>query len=167
MPTELTFGARDPQGQPLPGIQFQAEVVDPSGKAISVAPRSSGDSAVADFTETALPGDYWARVRALQNGQPIGNIGVTRFHVLQRDPELDEPAPDFALLRELAHASGGEFLTEEQLLEKLQKWADEGLPGLSVRRQERISLWDNWGTLLLLTALLTAEWFLRRRSGLA
>lgn len=167
MPTELTFGARDPQGQPLPNIQFQAEVVDPSGKASSLAPRSSGDSAVAEFTDTTLPGDYWARVRALQNGQPIGNIGVTRFHVLQRDPELDEPAPDFALLRELSHASGGEFLTEEQLLEKLQKWADEGLPGLSVRRQERISLWDNWGTLLLLTTILTAEWFLRRRSGLA
>lgn len=167
MPTELSFGARDAQGQPLPNVQFQVEVTDPSGKAISAAPRTSGDSAVAEFAETLLPGDYWARVRALQQGQPIGNIGVTRFHVLQRDVELDEPAPDFALLRELSHASGGEFLTEEQLREKLQKWASEGLPGVSVRRQERISLWDNWGSLLLLTAVLTTEWVLRRRSGLA
>jgi hypothetical protein len=167
MPTELTFGARDPQGQPLTDLQFQVEVVNPEGKASSLVPRSLGDSSAAEFSETLLPGDYWARVRALRDGQPFGNIGVTRFHVLQRDPELDDPAADFALLREISHASGGEFLSEDQLRKKLQSWVDQGLPGLSVRRQEQISLWDNWGTLLLLTAILTTEWTLRRRSGLA
>lgn len=167
MPTELTFGARDPQGQPLTDLQFQVEVVNPAGKASSLIPRSLGDSSAAEFSETLLPGDYWARVRALRDGQPFGNIGVTRFHVLQRDPELDDPAADFALLREISHASGGEFLSEDQLRKKLQSWVDQGLPGLSVRRQEQISLWDNWGTLLLLTAILTTEWTLRRRSGLA
>jgi hypothetical protein len=83
-----------------------------------------------------------------------------------RDPELDNPTADFAMLREISHASGGEFLTAEQLMEKLEAWATDGLPGLSLERQQTVSLWDNWYILLLLVLLMSAEWACRKKRGL-
>ena len=167
MPTELSFGARDAQGQPLPDISFEVEVTDPTGKVLPLVPQAASGMSLAEFKDTLEPGDYWARVRATRAGQMFGNIGVTRFHVIARDPELDDPSADFAMLREISHASGGEFLTEQQLLERLKSWANAGLPGLSLKRQERITLWDNWGTLLLIITIMGCEWALRRKSGLA
>ena len=121
---------------------------------------------LADFTETQEPGDYWARVRASRNGQALAGIAVTRFHVNARDPELDNPVADFSMLREISHASGGEFLTAEQLVEKMEVWGRDGLPGLSLARQQQQSLWDNWFVLLLLVLLMTTEWALRKKRGL-
>ena len=121
---------------------------------------------LADFDKTMEPGDYWARVKASKNGAALAGIAVTRFHVNARDPELDNPTADFSLLREISHASGGEFLTPEQLLERLKSWEKDGLPGLSLTRQEQLSLWDNWGTLLLLVLLMTTEWAIRKKRGL-
>lgn len=167
VPTELSFGARDPQGRPITDATFEVEVTGPTGRVVSVVPRAAADMSLAEFRETLEPGDYWARVRASRAGQVFGNIGVTRFHVVARDPELDDPSSDFALLREISHASGGEFLTEQQLLERLETWAGNGLPGLSLKRQERITLWDNWPTLLLIITVMACEWGLRRRFGLA
>ncbi|MFO0975772.1 MAG: glutamine amidotransferase [Planctomycetaceae bacterium] len=164
--TELTFGARDPQGNALADATFVVEVTDPQGKITPVTPRAAAGMSLGDFTDTLAPGDYWARVKASRNGEVIGGIGVTRFYVNARDPELDDPSADYSLLREVSHASGGEFLSQEQFLEKLKQWAEDGLPGLSLVRQERISLWDNWGTLLFLIVLMTAEWALRKKVGL-
>jgi hypothetical protein len=83
-----------------------------------------------------------------------------------RDPELDNPVADFSMLREISHASGGEFLTAEQLVEKMDVWGRDGLPGLSLARQQQQSLWDNWFVLLLLVLLMTTEWALRKKRGL-
>lgn len=165
-PTELTFGARDPQGNAITDASFVVEVTDPKGKIHAVVPRAGTGMSLGDFAETMEPGDYWARVKASRNGEAFGGIGVTRFHVNARDPELDDPSADYSLLREVSHASGGEFLSQEQFLDKLKQWARDGLPGLSLIRQERISLWDNWGTLLFLIALMTCEWALRKKAGL-
>jgi hypothetical protein len=118
------------------------------------------------FDKTLIPGDYWARMQATKDGQLIPGIAVTRFHVNLRDPELDNPAADYALLREISHASGGELLTPEQLIERLDRWATDGLPGLGLERQERRSLWDNWLVMLLIASLMVTEWAVRKRRGL-
>ena len=167
MPTELTFGARGPDGQAMNDVQFEIEVTDPQGTVTPLNPVAGIGMMSAEFRETLEPGDYWARVRAARNGELVGNIGVTRFHVLHRDPELDNPAADFSLLREISFASGGDHLSEDELAQRLQAWIDDGLPGLSLDREELISLWDNWGTLLLVVGLISTEWAVRRRSGLA
>ena len=165
-PTELSFGIRDEQKNPILDATFDLAVTDPKGKVHNLTPRSGPGMSLADFTETLEPGDYWARVRASRNGQALAGIAVTRFHVNARDPELDNPVADFSMLREISHASGGEFLTAEQLSEKLESWAADGLPGLSLARQQQQSLWDNWYVLLLLVLLMTVEWALRKKRGL-
>lgn len=165
-PTELSFGIRDEQKNPIMDATFDVAVTDPTGKVHNLTPRAGAGMSLADFTETLEPGDYWARVRASRNGQALAGIAVTRFHVNARDPELDNPVADFSMLREISHASGGEFLTAQQLGKKLEDWAADGLPGLSLARQQQQSLWDNWFVLLLLVLLMTTEWALRKKRGL-
>ena len=165
-PTELTFGIRDEQKNPITDATFDLAVTDPKGKVHNLTARAGVGMSLADFTETLEPGDYWARVRASRNGQALAGIAVTRFHVNARDPELDNPVADFSMLREISHASGGEFLTAEQLVEKMDVWGRDGLPGLSLARQQQQSLWDNWFVLLLLVLLMTTEWALRKKRGL-
>lgn len=164
--TELSFGVRDAQKNPIPDAVFEVAVTDPKGKVHNLTPRAATGMSLADFDQTLEPGDYWARVKASRNGEALAGIAVTRFHVNARDPELDNPSADFAMLREISHASGGEFLTAEQLMEKLEAWATDGLPGLSLERQQTVSLWDNWYILLLLVLLMSAEWACRKKRGL-
>ena len=165
-PANLTVGARDPQGQAINDAEFSLEITTPQGKLIPLPTRKELTTNSAEFTDTLTPGDYWARVRATRAGQPFGNVGITRFHVVPNDPERDNPAADFDLLKRIAENSGGQFLTPAELLEKLEQWASSGLPGLNLKRQQRISLWDTPPVMLLLIALLTLEWTIRRRNQL-
>ena len=165
-PTELSFGARDAEGQPIADATFELSVTNPAGKSTSLTPRAGVGMSLADFTETLDAGDYWVRVKASKDGQPIAGIATTRFHVNARDPELDDPSSDFSLLREISHASGGEFLTPDAFLERINQWAKGGLPGIALTRQERMSLWDNWPVLLLLVLLMAGEWAIRKKRGL-
>lgn len=165
-PTELSFGARDEQGHPKDDAEFELSVTNPAGKSTSLTPRAGVGMSLADFTETLEAGDYWVRVKATDNGQPIAGIATTRFHVNARDAELDDPSSDFSLLREVSHSSGGEFFTPAAFLERINQWAKDGLPGVALKRQERMSLWDNWFVLLLLVVLMTSEWAIRKKRGL-
>jgi uncharacterized membrane protein len=165
-PTELTFGARDANSQPVLDAEFDVTVADPDGKLLTLPQVSSVATGKHVFDQTLKPGDYWARVRASRNGQAIAGIAVTRFHVNARDPELDDPSADYSMLKEISIASGGELLTSDQLIERLDRWAAEGLPGLTLIRQEQMSLWDNWFVLLLLVVLLGFEWAIRKKRGL-
>lgn len=165
-PTELSFGARDTEGQPVADATFELSVTDPAGKSTSLTPRAGVGMSVADFTETLDAGDYWVRVKASKGGQTIAGIATTRFHVNARDPELDDPSSDFSLLREISHASGGELLTPDAFLKRINQWAIDGLPGIALTRQERMSLWDNWLVLLLLVLFMASEWAIRKKRGL-
>jgi hypothetical protein len=165
-PTELSFGARDETGRPIDDAVFNLSVKNPLGNSPPVTPRLGVGMSLADYTETLGAGDYWVAVQATVDGQPIGGIATTRFHVNARDPELDDPSSDFSLLREVSHSSGGEFFTPDAFLERINQWAKDGLPGVTLKRQERMSLWDNWFVLLLLVVLMTCEWALRKKRGL-
>jgi hypothetical protein len=165
-PTELSFGIRDQQRNPITDADFDVVVTDPAGKTHNLTARTGVGMSLADFDKTLEPGDYWARVKASRNGEALAGIAVTRFHVNARDPELDNPVADFSLLREIAVASGGEMLTPDQLKERVASWAENGLPGLTLARQEQLSLWDNWLVLLLLIGLMSLEWALRKKRGL-
>jgi hypothetical protein len=163
---ELSFGMRDQNGLPLSGVNYQVDVQTPEGETEVVTPRTVDAHGAADYQDTLLPGDYWVNVKnASTDGQ--GTLyASTRFLVNARDPELDNPAADPGLLREIAHVSGGDFLTSETMIERLEDWAANGLPSLDSKQSERINLWDNWFSLLLFVVLLVLEWFFRKKRGL-
>jgi hypothetical protein len=81
----------------------------------------------------------------------------------QRWAEMTDLTPDKTLLGEIARLSGGEVVTAERLPSVLA-----ALQGDDPRTQEVRSrpIWNHPAVLTLLLALLTAEWYLRRRHSL-
>ena len=63
------------------------------------------------------------------------------------------------LLRRMAEMTGGEFVKLNRLGDLIGRL---DLSPLRYRWSERIDLWDTWTMLLVLTALLTVEWILRK-----
>jgi len=79
-------------------------------------------------------------------------------------PENLELAADTAMLGRLANLSGGVVLAPDEadrLLDSL------GPRSLERRRRRELRLWDSWPLLLLIIAAVGAEWFIRKRTGLA
>jgi hypothetical protein len=84
--------------------------------------------------------------------------------VLDDPEEVQDPQPDPARLEGIANASGGKVLHRaEDLARILNRCAVT--PGEVV--VEKVPAWDHPALWLLLLGLLTAEWVLRRRRGLA
>jgi hypothetical protein len=161
----IEFGARV-DGQPVDDATFEVEVTSPDGLAAPAVAMKNGETDSAQFKQTESQGDYWVRVRALRKGQGLGLDAYTRFIVDARDPELDNPVADFALLEEIGALSGGDALPPEQLANRLNAWLDEGIPNLELTRFTNVTLWDNWPFLISFVGILSAEWFLRKRRGL-
>lgn len=161
----IEFGARV-DGVPVQDANFEVEVVNPDGAAAPAIAMKNGDVDSAGFKQTKVQGDYWVRVRAKRDENVLGIDAYTRFIVDARDPELDNPVADFALLEEIAALSGGDALPPEQLAHRLNAWLDEGIPNLEMTRFTNITLWDNWLFLVVFVGVLSAEWFLRKRRGL-
>ena len=160
----MTFGARGADGLPIDDAEFQVEVTRPDGQKSSVTPRKAAGENSADFDKTTLPGDHWIRVSARRNGQPIGTFDAsTRFIVDARDLELDYPSADYDFLKQLSSITGGLSLKPEEvdgLLERLKE------SKTNLTRVQSITLWDNWGLLLLFVGLMSIEWFVRKKRGL-
>ncbi|MEQ9409382.1 MAG: glutamine amidotransferase [Fuerstiella sp.] len=162
---ELHFGLRDADGLPLANVNYDVTVQAPEGDPQKVPTREVDAHGAGEFQNTAQPGDYWVTVAA-EGADGTLNYASTRFLVSQRDPELDNPAADPGLLRELAHVSGGDYLEADAMLARLQQWVSSGMPSLELKRSRRVTLWDNWYSLLLFVILMTLEWFLRKKRGL-
>jgi uncharacterized membrane protein len=166
---KLDFGvtARDAKGSPLTGLTFEARVdrEEAAEKKFSekVDVFNKGDESRGTFFATkAEPGDYRVTVTASRDGKEVGRDSA-RFIVYQDDRELETPAADRALLRQIAEASGGESIPPEQLAKHLQSL--KGKIFTETYTQTERKVWDNWPFLLIFTALLTVEWWLRKRHG--
>ena len=78
-------------------------------------------------------------------------------------PDLLDPRPDPQRLAAIAQATGGRYLERPDALPSLDRLAREGAPLRAIRRS---APFRSWPVLGLLFALLTADWWLRRRRGL-
>lgn len=163
-PVQIQFGARGADGLPVTDAEFQVEVTAPDQTRTSLTPRKLGTEFSAEYALTVQPGDYWVRIAAKRNGESLGLPASVRFIVDPRDLELDHPAADFDLLREISAISGGTTLRPEELdglLDRLLQMKVGDLTSVRVT-----TLWDNWWLLGIFVGLLTPEWFLRKRAGL-
>ncbi len=107
-------------------------------------------------------GEYRVDVTGTANGKTIGSDSA-RFLVYEDDRELENPAADLALLRQISELTGGKFLAPEQLAKHLKTLEKETVNEFQSPTEHR--LWDNWPFLLIFAALFTIEWVIRKVHG--
>ncbi len=161
---EFEAGANDESGEPIPGAVLEGTIRLPDGRTENVAFTNGEGRATARFRKTDQAGDYLLTVRATIAGRDLGTR-ETRFLVVLRDLEMDQPAADPTLLASLAATTGGELLPPEQLPELLDRLTDM-TKELEVPIVTRRTLWDTWPVLVVFTLLAATEWYLRKRWGL-
>lgn len=161
---EMSAVARGAKGEAMPGAKFETTVTDlgPAGKPEPVTLYNQGTESRGSFYGTKEPGRYRVTVSGTLDGKDLGRDSA-RFLVYQDDRELSNPAADPELLKQIAEITGGKPLVPEQLDKYLATLDDDKFT--SFERQEEYRLWDNWPFLLTFTALLSAEWWLRKRKG--
>lgn len=161
----IEFGAQDANGNPIPDAQYDVEVIKPGGETNKPMPQRLNVGGLAEFSQSAEPGDYWVRVSATKAGEALGVSAMTRFVVNTRDIELDNPAADPGLMSELAAMTGGTVVRPEGFGNFLNTLLKEGIPA-ELKRYRRINLWDGWPLLLVFAGLMTLEWTIRKWKGL-
>jgi hypothetical protein len=160
----LTAVARDPKDQPIADAQYKTSVtfVGPDAKPEPVELYNQGTEARGTYFATGAAGEYRVSVSATHQGQEIGKA-TSRFLVYQDDRELENPAANLALLKQVADLTGGQVLPPEQLVKYLKTLDGRMYTEYSTLAEYRV--WDNWPFLLLFIAVLSAEWWLRKLKG--
>ena len=154
-----------PDGAPVTDAEVSAKVEDPEGNSLGVDLFQQAGAYRGTFWQTELAGDYTLRVNATQGDENLGERAV-KFLVYDDDAELRQLAADLELLRGLANATDGEFHTAEELPPFVASLKERDL-NQEVSRPVYENLWDRWQMFLLFTAVVTLEWVMRKRSGLA
>lgn len=161
---ELIVTASDSQGAPLAGLAYETRVEreGPNPTSDRIDLYIQGDEARGSYAARGEPGDYRVTVVARRNGEEVGRDSA-RFLVYQDDRELENPSADLALARQIAELTGGEAVASERL-DKYLRGLDQSSFTEYVSPTEH-KVWDNWPFFLLFTAVLTLEWWLRKRHG--
>jgi uncharacterized membrane protein len=164
---DFAIGAENAQGEPIDAAQFEIAIQTPDNRTEQVRPTQSEDGWAATFRETTKPGDYRIQVNAKKGNEELGTAEA-RFLVPHQDLELDRPAAENELMRQLAEmtkSAGGESLAAEELPDLLKELAAKP-QDLKQEVIAKTTYWDTWPFFLLFVGLLGIEWFLRKRWGL-
>lgn len=164
---DLSFGAENADGTTIPDVQFDVSITTPDGRSVAVRPSKHDDKWGAVFRETSAPGDYTIRATGRVGNEVVGT-SEARFLVPDQDLELDRPAAEptlMAQLAEMTETAGGAALAAEELPDLLKRLADKP-PELKEEVIAKVTYWDTWPFFLLFVALLSVEWYLRKRWGL-
>jgi hypothetical protein len=108
-------------------------------------------------------GDYSIDVQALRNDVPLGQDS-TRIICSPVNIEFVYTRQDYQLLRKLADKSGGSYFAEQNYQDLL---TELNFPVQYQEVTKTFEIWQKAALLLLIILLLSAEWFIRKRLGLA
>jgi hypothetical protein len=174
----VAFTARvlGPAFEPIEGARVNVEIVpaDTTGgvtrRAGSPAPRrvalypQGPAGRYAGAVVALAPGAYRFRAEGYRREGDVQGRTEGVFWVEPMGPEYLRLGNSIRTLRQIARLSGGEVRTSGDP-EALATALPRALRPVQVVRQAEI--WNHWAIFALLTALLSVEWGLRRRRGLA
>ena len=166
-PITLTARLRDDKLNPAPDPSLRAEILR-DGKVVATVPlvAQEGSNGLHEGKVTSLKTPGLFQVRLVGKKAPDGKADLsTNFRVVgARGPvELADTTLYQALLDAAAAASGGKVVKPEEMDSLLPLFLTEGANREEIRET---SLWDNFFVFAALALALTAEWWLRRKTGL-
>ena len=162
-PVAIDATIRDRAFRPVPEPQVDISVRGPEGRTAPL-PGAPADGREGHHTATLVPsqpGVYRINVTARVDGRELGSAeGLILAG--GSDPEFIDPGLNEQVLRRIADASGGRYVAAAEVA-TVAPWLRETLPP---PQREMRDLWHNAWSFLLVVALLSIEWTLRRRWGL-
>jgi len=159
----IAFDVRDASFAPVAGAVVDASLVQPGGASQPLKLRPAGVSG--RYTAAVVverPGLYHVKGDARQGANTLGTADRW-FYVGGADREFADPRLNEGWLRRTARESGGRYVRAADA-GRVVPWLQEVVPQRSA--PERRDLWHEPWAFVLLIALLSAEWVLRRVWGL-
>ncbi|HVZ41474.1 MAG TPA: hypothetical protein VHI13_19490 [Candidatus Kapabacteria bacterium] len=150
---------------PVSDAEVSVTVQGPRGRyPLVLAPAGNGryEGTLANLPE----GDYSFSGHAAANGRNLGD-DAGRFAIGELGIEFQDPTMNAELLRGLAARTGGTFYTprgSNSLVDDIMN--QKAFAPRSVESREDDPLWHKPWLLLAALAAFSAEWFLRKRSGM-
>jgi len=162
---EVTAGVEDPSGRPAPETPVTVTMTDPSGRTRPLSLGIKEHLRYITLGRLTEPGEYVLKISADVAGRTL--TAEHRFDLLRRDPEAMEVLANPKLLRRMAAASGGRYVSLSKLGELLQQVSIASRPKpRPVAEHDELSDRFRWPVAAILIALLCVEWAVRKRKGL-
>jgi uncharacterized membrane protein len=165
-PVKLRADVRDKKHEAIKDAQVAARITKPSGASVELPLQFNFGEEASDYRGEFAPdemGLYRVELSAKRGGVSQG-AASSNFLVTELNREFYDAAQNVELLKRVAAETGGKYFP----LNRAGDLVDE-ITYLEGNHSERVSkeLWDMPINFLLLVALVSAEWFLRKRQGLA
>jgi hypothetical protein len=162
----IVADVRDKKYNPVAGARVLARIIQPSGTSVEIPLRFTARDDANRYTgefKTDELGRH--RIELNVTGADIGTVNVeSNFLVHELNREFYDSIQNESLLKRIAAETGGKYYTLDEL--------DTLVGDLTYRQtpnSQRVTkdLWDMPVNFLLLVGLVSGEWFLRKREGLA
>lgn len=168
-PVRLRGEVNNKKFEAVKDAQVTARITKPSGAGVDLqmpfnfAAESSEASDYQGELKADEMGLYKVELTAKQGGATLGTA-QSSFLVTELNREFHDAAQNTELLKRVAAETGGKYFPLSRANELLEE-----LTYLEGKNSERVSkeLWDMPINFMLLVGLASAEWFLRKKKGLA
>jgi hypothetical protein len=160
---KLTAVVRDKEFTPAANAKVTAHLIGPDGlsEMVDLAPVPNTPGTFAMDWTAEKPGSYVAEVTADSGTDELGK-DVVDFRREDGVAENFHTEQNRELLQKLSDETGGQYWEQSQLA-RLPKEISYSEAGISVRDTKE--LWDMPVVFLILLALMSADWLLRRKWG--
>jgi uncharacterized membrane protein len=153
--------------QPMEGVQLGIDVTNEfSGKSIFFTNATTDSNGQYKFTiKNNIEGYYIVKASAKKEKDEIGQ-DYTVFNIALENKEFKDTSIRRDILAKLSEVSEGKYfdLPAKHIEEKVSI-ENPSIVKLVGRRQ--ISLWDNGYVFMMILAIVSIEWWIRKRSGLS
>lgn len=170
IPIRFTAEAETEANQQILDARFSGALIDPDGQRTPLTVINGGPSQI-DRRSLEKPGIYTLEVSAIRDGKDLGKAEA-KFVVFDNDKEQANPAADPEQLNRLAERTvdyGGRLVEPEALSAVLKELAERS-PKMKIDVPLKWQLGDTWYDalvyVLMFAALITWEWWLRKKWGL-
>ena len=168
-PTFAVTVSGDPSDAAVDAPQVEAFLVRPTDERFSVPLVQKADGTYSGSTEAlGAPGEYKIEARLVFDEQVVSTANLP-FQVIDSDIELTDPAANpnqMAMLAEITNDSGGRPAVPEDLgrvIADIEREAEGATIRVDSKWQLTDTPWDAWSVFLVMAALLSTEWFLRKK----